>query len=117
LEWNSPSPGCWGAEVARAENWAATELEDIAGVKETDDVGELGSEEVIESCAVACRKRKFTNKLRRSIVLIVMALYEMASLVWNAQPAPGTQNVTVTVMKKSRNAMRVTCCRWRENVT
>jgi len=78
-----PLPGCSGVAVAKAENNEDTELADISGVKETNDVVAEGGaevtdscsgdwEELIESCAITLRAKKFSIKLRSRIVLILM---------------------------------------------
>jgi hypothetical protein len=67
---NLLSFGCCGADVARDEYNEETALADISGVKDTDDVV-VGCAEFEESCAVAFKRRKFSNKLRRRKVRIL----------------------------------------------
>jgi hypothetical protein len=71
---NGPLPGCNGAEVAMAEKYEATELEAIAGVRETNEVVADGGEGVMIFCAIASRDRKFSAQLRRTMLLILERL-------------------------------------------
>lgn len=72
-----PSPGCCGAVVARAEKYEATELADISGVNETKDVVVGEAEEVMEVCAIVCKKNRFSVKLKIMKAFMLRVAFNM----------------------------------------
>lgn len=59
-------PDCSGVVVAREAKNEETELADIAGVNETNDVGATEGDDVMELCAITLvENNRFKIKLRR----------------------------------------------------